>query len=89
MIKDGDYSVNEIQNTIRYYMSNSGSKIVKKNNTDDREIQIEAGKWMQNLFINYEEKDFSDYDINYDYYIQKVKKEIDNLLPNINQLSLF
>ena len=89
MIKDGDYSVNEIQNTIRYYMSNSGSKIVKKNNTDDREIQIEAGKWMQNLFINYEEKDFSDYDINYDYYIQKIKKEIDNLLPNINQLSLF
>jgi len=89
MIKDGDYSVNEIQNTIRYYMSNSGSKIIKKNNTDDREIQIEAGKWMQNLFIDYEEKDFSDYDINYDYYIQKVKKEIENLLPNINQLSLF
>jgi len=89
VIKDGDYSVNEIQHTIRYYMSNNGSKIVKKNNTDNREIQIEAGKWMQNIFINYEEKEFSDYDINYDYYIQKVKKEIEGLLPNRNQLSLF
>ena len=37
----------------------------------------------------YEEKEFSDYDINYDYYIQKVKKEIEGLLPNRNQLSLF
>ena len=70
-------------------MSNNGSKIVKKNNTDNREIQIEAGKWMQNIFINYEEKEFSEYDINYDYYIQKVKKEIEGLLPNRNQLSLF
>jgi len=70
-------------------MSNNGSKIVKKNNTDNREIQIEAGKWMQSIFINYEEKEFSDYDINYDYYIQKVKKEIEGLLPNRNQLSLF
>jgi DNA polymerase elongation subunit (family B) len=89
IIKDGDYSVNEIQHTIRYYMSNNGSKIVKKNNTDNREIQIEAGKWMQSIFINYEEKEFSEYDINYDYYIQKVKKEIEGLLPNRNQLSLF
>ena len=89
VIKDGDYSVNEIQHTIRYYMSNGGSKIVKKNNTDNREIQIEAGKWMQSIFINYEEKEFSEYDINYDYYIQKVKKEIEGLMPNRNQLSLF
>jgi hypothetical protein len=89
VIKDGDYSVNEIQHTIRYYMSNNGSKIVKKNNTDNREIQIEAGKWMQSIFINYEEKEFSEYDINYDYYIQKVKKEIEGLMPNRNQLSLF
>ena len=89
VIKDGEYSVNEIQHTIRYYMSNGGSKIVKKNNTDNREIQIEAGKWMQSIFINYEEKEFSEYNINYDYYIQKVKKEIEGLLPNRNQLSLF
>ena len=85
----GIYKTHEIQNTIRYYMSNGGSKIVKKNNTDNREIQIEAGKWMQSIFINYEEKEFSEYDINYDYYIQKVKKEIEGLLPNRNQLKLF
>ena len=39
--------------------------------------------------INYEEKPFEEYDINYDYYIEKVRKEIESLEPIINQLSLF
>ncbi len=88
-IVNGEYNCDKIQNTIRYYMSNSGIKIIKKNNKDNREIQVEAGKWMQTLFINFEDKEFSEYNINYDFYLSKIKKEIEGLMPNRNQLKLF
>ena len=71
------------------YVSNNGGKIVKKNNEDMRAIQVEAGKWMQTLMIDYEEKVFEEYDINLKYYLEKVRKEIENLEPSTNQLSLF
>ena len=85
----GDYTTTPLQHTIRYFISKTGSKIIKKNKTDNREIQVEAGKWMQTTLINYVEKPFEEYDINYDYYLEKIKKEIESLEPNTNQLSLF
>jgi hypothetical protein len=88
-IAAGDYSVEKLQHTIRYFISKTGSKVIKKNNTDNREIQIEAGKWLQTLMIDYEEKPFSEYDINYDYYLDKINKEIRDLEPIITQLTLF
>ena len=88
-IDNGEYSETKLQETIRYYVSNKGSKIIKTNYNDNREIQVEAGKWLQSTMINYEEKPFEEYDINYDYYIEKVRKEIESLEPIINQLSLF
>jgi len=88
-IVNGEHSIKHLQHTIRYFVSNSGSKIVKKNNTDGREIQVEAGKWMQTVMIDYVEKDFSDYDINMKYYLDNIYKEIRSLEPINNQLSLF
>jgi len=88
-IVNGEYEVKPLQHTIRYFVSKSGSKIIKKNNTDGREIQVEAGKWMQTTLINYTEKNFSEYDINYDYYLENIYKEIRNLEPIITQLKLF
>ena len=85
----GEYLIEKVQHTIRYFISNTGSKVIKKNNTDNREIQIEAGKWLQTLMIDYEDKPFSEYDINYDYYLDKINKEIRDLEPIITQLSLF
>jgi len=82
------YQVN-LQNTIRYYIANKGSKIVKFNYLDERQTQVEAGKWLQQLFIDYVDKPFEEYDINYDYYLTKAYKEIHNLEPVKNQLSLF
>jgi len=78
-----------LQHTIRYYISDTGSKIIKKNNTDGRQIQIESGKWMQTPFINYVEKPFDEYKINQKYYLEKIYKEVRQLEPVINQLSLF
>ena len=89
LIKDRDYTVKELQNTIRYYICKSGSKIIKKNNSDNREIQVEAGKWMQQVLNAHVNLPIDEYEINYDFYIEKVRKEIQSLQPIINQLSLF
>ena len=88
-VTNGLYEEQSLQHTIRYYVSKTGSKIIKKNNSDRREIQVEAGKWMQSLMIDYVEKPFEEYDINYDYYLEKIRKEINSLEPFSNQLSLF
>ena len=88
-ISNGDYVANELQHTIRYYVSHKGSKIIKTNNHDNREIQIESGQWMQTLYIDHNEQPFENYNINYDYYLQRIRKEINSLEPNSNQLSLF
>jgi hypothetical protein len=88
-VVSGEYLIEKVQHTIRYFISNTGSKVIKKNNTDNREIQIEAGKWLQTLMIDYKEKPFSEYDINYDYYLDKINKEIRDLEPIVTQLSLF
>ena len=89
LVEDRVYTEKPLQHTIRYYVSNRGSKIVKRHLTDGRDIQVEAGKWLQTLYIDHEERDISEYDINYNYYLTKVKKEIDSLEPKTNQLSLF
>jgi uncharacterized protein YciU (UPF0263 family) len=88
-VSEGNHVTKDLQNTIRYYIANKGSKIVKYNYLDKRQTQVEAGKWLQKLFIDYVSKPFEEYDINYDYYLNKVYKEIRNLEPDKNQLSLF
>ena len=88
-IQFGEYTETKLQDTIRYFISKSGSKIIKKHNTDGREIQVEAGRWLQTLYTNHHDNPFSEYDLNYDYYLEKIRKEIESLEPNTNQLSLF
>jgi hypothetical protein len=88
-IENGVHKKEDVQNTIRYYISNKGGKILKRNYLDERVTQVEAGKWYQTLFINYVKKDIKQHDLNYDYYLQKIMKEIHSLEPIKNQLSLF
>jgi hypothetical protein len=87
-IIDGIYSNLPLQKTIRYYISNSGCKIVKKHK-DGREIQTEAGHWVQTIFNLYEERPWEEYDINEKYYLDAIYNEIANIIPNNNQLTLF
>ncbi len=86
-ITNGEFRKNDLQNTLRYYISNSGSKIIKTHLNDGREIQVESGEWMQKLFIDYKELDWDDYDVNLKFYLRRIRKEIDGLEPK--QLSLF
>ena len=89
-IKNGQYVEKELQKTIRYYICNSGSKIVKINKSDGREIQTEAGKWLQQVYINHiDDMPFDEYEINTKYYLANIRKEIEGLEPNKNQLTLF
>lgn len=89
-IKNGQYVEKELQKTIRYYVCNSGSKIVKINKSDGREIQTEAGKWLQQVYINHiDDMPFDEYEINTKYYLENIRKEIEGLEPNRDQLSLF
>ncbi len=83
--------VDDLQKTLRYYVSNNGTKIIKNNKIDNRNTHVEAGKWLQTIFNVYEDKKFEDYNINFNFYLHKVNKEIAAMEPQIfaNQISLF
>lgn len=75
----------------RYYICNEGYKIIKINKNDKRELNLESNKWKQKLFNKFETKNkFVDYGVNKKYYLECIKKEINNVLsiPK-NQLTLY
>jgi hypothetical protein len=88
-VEMGYYVKDNLQDTLRYYMSNTGSKIIKQNKDDKREIQIEAGRWLQTVYVKHVETPFEEYGINLNYYLDKIYKEINSLEPVITQLKLF
>lgn len=83
-----------LQKIIRYYISNSGSKLVKCHK-DGREIQVEAGPWMQTTVnkLPIENLKFDNFDINFKYYLDNIYKEITQIekvrKKSYSQLSLF
>jgi len=78
----------ELQKIVRYYVSNKGCKIVKRNTADGREIQTESGRWQQKVFNEYIDLPWSDYDLNEKYYIDRIYKEISNITSSQNQYQL-
>ena len=93
-INEGIYSETDLQKINRYYISKAGKnsiKMIKVNKDDGREIQCEAGQWMQNLYNNIElQPQWEDYNINLAYYNKAIESELNNILSaNINQLKLF
>jgi hypothetical protein len=90
-IKEGDFVENELQKINRYYISKGGVKIIKVNRVDKREIQLEAGKWIQTIFNKMKmEPKWDSYNIDKGYYSQAIENEINNILTaSSNQLKLF
>jgi hypothetical protein len=89
-VVNGEIRQRILQKTIRYYISNQGGKIVKVNKSDGREIQLESGRWMQKDFSFYQEKPWADYNIDDDYYLERIYREIHNVQPKESQqLKLF
>ena len=65
--------------------------MVKVHKLDKREIQLEAGKWLQVIFNDMEIKPkWEDYNIDKKYYLDSIEQEI-NAIINVssNQLTLF
>jgi hypothetical protein len=93
-IVNGEVVNNRLQKIIRYYIAEDGGKLVKCNN-DGREIQVEAGQWLQTTVnkLTKDDKPFEDYNINLNYYIESIYKEITQIQKvrpmAYSQLSLF
>jgi hypothetical protein len=87
---------------IRYYISNTGEKLLKVKNPDCTSgaaavSQVEAGEWLATV-CNHLTKDHPLDNINYDYYIERCNRIIEKIqfegrkrkvIINPNQLSLF
>jgi hypothetical protein len=87
---------------IRYYISNTGEKLLKVKNEDSQSgaaavSQVEAGEWLATV-CNQLDKDHPLDNINYDYYIERAEKIIYKInsegrkrrvVVNPSQLSLF
>ena len=65
--------------------------MLKINKDDGREIQLEAGRWVQTIFNDMKvEPKWENYNINKGYYLQAIESEIDSILSvSSNQLKLF
>lgn len=88
-LQDGSIQKNDLQKIVRYYVSKKGSKIVKVNTSDNREIETEAGRWMQTVFNVYKELPWEQYNVDDSYYLETIYKEISSIIPKVtNQLKM-
>lgn len=90
-VDNGQFKEEKLQKINRYYISRNGVKLTKVHKTDGREIQLEAGKWLQTVFNKMECKPkWNSYNINIGYYLEAVEQEINNILnvPS-KQMKLF
>ena len=90
-IENGNFKEETLQKINRYFISKQGVKIVKVNKDDSREIQLEAGRWVQTVFNKMEVKPkWELYNIDELYYLQAIETEINSILTiSTNQLKLF
>ena len=90
-----EYKTNKLNKIVRYYISKRGVKLVKINAKDKREMQVNAGRWLSttsNVLID-KRIDMDAVDINREYYLQAIYKEISNIDPkhsrHFEQLTFF
>jgi hypothetical protein len=74
-LEEGSFIEERLQKLVRYYISNTGCKIIKCN-PDGREIQLESGRSLQTIFNKHENKSWSEYNINEQFYLDKIYDEI-------------
>ena len=87
-IKNGEIIKKELPRTTRYYISNAGlnSGNLYKDFGDGRISGVNIG-YSVTLFNKYEVKEFSEYNIDYNFYIAEAMKIVDAIIDN--QLTLF
>ena len=93
-VVNGEVKNNKLQKIIRYFVSNEGCKLVKCHNADGREIQVEAGQWMQTVVNKIDGSiPLDSYDVDKKFYLENIYKEINQIERIKNrqfvQMSLF
>ncbi len=84
---DGAMKSDALQKTIRYFMSKKGCKILKVKDT--KVIKVEASKSLERIMNKYDPTiPFEAYEIDTQYYLQQIKKEINNIDPIVVQAKL-
>lgn len=78
ILTQGQYSERDLKKMVRYYISNTGSKLVKQH-PDGRVIQLDSGPWAQTVFNRMIDQDWEDYGVNTDHYLQLIRAEIHNI----------
>lgn len=84
-IENGTMARKILGRTTRYYVSNDGG-VLTKIFSKTQKTGVNVG-YTVTLFNEYQEKDFKDYNINYQFYIAEANKLKDTIITN--QLSLF
>ena len=87
IIKDGEYKKEDLQRSVRYYVSNTGGTLLKSCKEENKTSNYEVNKTVTifNDYIHYD--DFKQYNIDYSYYINSAQKIIDQIINP--QLTLF
>jgi len=99
-----DYKFQDYKKIVRFFISNNGSKLIKVKKEGSEATGADLTKisdgYLVTIFNDYYQVDnFSEYDINYDYYIKKCEEIVKKVekgkkikqqkYNNINQLDLF
>lgn len=71
--------VEYLQKNNRFYVSNSGGELVKKDKTKDSEIGLYVGQKLRILNVFQENIPFEEYDVKFNFYIDEAKKYIDEI----------
>ena len=85
-LQDNEHKIDKWNKTSRYFISNKGGTIYKREKNTGKLIGVNVG-YIGTYFNNYYEKDMKDYNINYQYYIKECNKIINQI--ESTQLSLF
>jgi hypothetical protein len=86
-MKDGEVCITNLQKLNRYYVSTTGTKMVKVH-PDGREIQTEAGRWRQTIcndMSQIENIPFDELNIDKAYYLESIYKEINNINNKVSR----
>jgi hypothetical protein len=75
---DGKEVIQKLHKITRYYVSNKGCKLQKVNRDTGKIINVDAGSWVATVFNTFEDKPFEEYDINFNYYLREITKQIES-----------
>ena len=75
---DGKEVIQKLHKITRYYVSNKGCKLQKINRDTGKIINVDAGSWVATVFNTFEDKPFEEYDINFNYYLREITKQIES-----------